>query len=275
MRATTLSLESIDQFRNWLYGRGRSTLTMKAYSTDLKTFLTYTGEREIPLPEDYEELGLYWLQEYREDLAPKTTLRRRTSLVSFADWTGSADEKLFSEWIGPTPGKTMPHPLPEGMVGVERMIRATKNEKHRALVSLCGQVGCRVREAVEVMPTDLNAQRMSLTIRGKGDKTRVVPITPEAWEVLAIPTTRALIEKRPIVGIDERFARRRITELGVMAGLLRRVASHDLRATLATHLYEQTKNLRFVQEVLGHASIKTTQLYLGIDFEGIREGMRP
>lgn len=275
MRATTLTLESIGQFRNWLSDRGRSALTVRAYTTDLKTFLKDCREDAIDLTEEYEEFGLTWLQMNRENLAPKTTLRRRTSLVAFALWAGLSND-VFGDWIGPTPAKGMPNPLVEGMAGVQRMINAAQNEKHKALVSLCGQVGCRVREAIMIEPRDLNAQRMSLTIRGKGDKTRVVPITPEAWEVLAVPTTRALLERRTIVGFgDERYARRRITELGVLAGLTRGVASHDLRATLATHMYNQTKNLRFVQEVLGHASIKTTQLYLGIDFEDIREGMRP
>lgn len=273
MRAMTLTQDSIDQFRDWLFVR-RSSLTMRAYTTDLRIFLKETEETSIPLPEDFEELGLFWLQEHRAKLAPKTTLRRRTSLAAFADWAG-VHEKLFTDWSAPSPGKSRPHPLGEGMPGIQRMIAATKNEKHRALVALCGHTACRVREAVSVMPGDVDAQRMALTIRGKGDKTRVVPITPEAWEILAVPVTRAMIENRPIVGIDERFARRRITELGVLAGLTRRVASHDLRATLATHLYKQTANLRLVQEVLGHASLKTTQLYLGIEFEDIREGMRP
>lgn len=273
MKVTILSRETIELFRNWLNDRGRSELTVKAYTTDLKIFVQDSGMDSIDLETEYEELGLAWLQMYRRRLQPKTTLRRRTSLSEFAKWAGLHD--LFADWIGPTPGPMMPNPLVEGMAGVQRMINAATRERHKALVALCGQVGCRVREAVRAMPEDLNAQKMAMTIRGKGDKVRVVPVTPEAWDTLAVPLTRAFIERRPIVGIDERYARRRITELGVLAGLTQRVASHDLRATLATHLYEQTKNLRFVQEILGHASVKTTQLYLGIDFENIREGMRP
>jgi site-specific recombinase XerD len=275
MPETTLTLESIERFRNWLNARGRSALTVKAYSTDLRIFLSESGMESLPLPDEYQELGLAWLQMNRKRLKPKTTLRRRTSLTEFGKWAMGDGSDLFDDWIGPTPGRTMPKPLAEGMDGIQRMIDAATRERHKALVALCGHLGCRVAEAVSLMPSSINAQSMAATIRGKGDKTRTVPITEEAWDVLAVPVTRAMIEKRPIVGIDERYARRRITELGVLAGLTRRVASHDLRATLATHLYDKTNNLRYVQEVLGHASIKTTQLYLGIDFESIREGMRP
>lgn len=274
MRVTTLTLESIDQFRVWLNGRGRSEKTITAYSTDLRIFLAETGGEPVILTEEYEEMGLVWLQRHRDRLAPKTSLRRRTSLAEFGKWAGLPD-RIFEDWIGPKPPKSDPHPLPEGMSGIARMIRATSNRKHQALVALLGYAGCRVGEAVAITPKDMNTQGMSLKIRGKGDRTRIVPITPEAWDVLAIPTAQAMIEGRPIVGVDERFARRTVTELGVKAGLTRRVASHDLRATLATHMYEQTKNLRLVQEVLGHESVRTTQIYLGVDFERIREGMRP
>lgn len=274
MKVTTLTPESIDQFRNWLSDRGRSAKTGRAYATDLSIFLAEAGGEPICLTEEYEAFGLTWLQRHRQKLAPKTTLRRRTSLSEFGKWAG-LPANIFQDWIGPTPARGMPHPLPEGMDGVRRMVEATKNEKHRALVALLGYAGCRVGEAVAVKPSHFDTQGMSLTIRGKGDKTRIVPVTDEAWAILAIPTTRALIEGRQVVGIDERFARRKITQLGIEAGLQRSVASHDLRATLATHLYNKTRNMRLVQEVLGHSSVKTTQLYLGVDFEDIREGMRP
>jgi len=274
MKVTTLSVETIDQFRIWLSGRGRSDLTVKAYVTDLKTFLSDTREDQIDLVTEYEEFGMTWLQMNRKALKPKTLLRRRTSLVAFAKWAGLPEDS-FSDWIGPRPKQTVPHPIPEGMEAIHRMVAATNNEKHKALVALCGFVGCRVGEAVAVVPSWLNAESMVLTIRGKGDKERTVPITEEAWDVLAMPVTRAILDGgRPIVGIDERFARRKITQLGVLAGLTRKVVSHDLRATLATHVYRKTRDIVYVQHILGHASPKTTQIYLGIDYEDMREGMR-
>lgn len=274
MKVTTLSAESIGLFRNWLRDRGRSDLTVKAYGTDLRTFLEECQEETIDLETEFEEFGMTWLQMNRNALKPKTVLRRRTSLAAFAKWAGMPPE-TFADWIGPKPKQTIPHPLPEGMEAIHRLVAATNNEKHKALIALCGYVGCRVGEAISVVPSWINAESMMMTIRGKGDKERVVPITDQAWDVLAVPMTRAMLDGgRPIVGIDERFARRKITQLGVLAGLTRKVVSHDLRATLATHVYEQTKNLIYVQHLLGHASVKTTQIYLGIDYDQMREGMK-
>lgn len=274
MKVTTLSAESIDQFRNWLSARGRSALTVRAYGTDLRTFLAECQEETIDLVNEFEEFGMTWLQMNRHSLKPKTVLRRKTSLVAFAKWAGLPAE-TFSDWTGPKPARAIPHPLPEGMEAIRRMIAATENEKHKALVALCGYVGCRVGEAIDVVPSWIDAESMMVTIRGKGDKERTVPITDEAWDILAVPMTRAMLDGgRPIVGIDERFARRKITHLGVLAGLTRKVVSHDLRATLATHVYRKTKDIIYVQHILGHSSPKTTQIYLGLDYEGMREGMR-
>lgn len=273
MQEMILTPETIERFRSSLKEKGRSVRTVRAYTTDLRIFLNHSGSESLRLPDEFQEIGMAWLEMNRWKLAPKTTLRRRTSLAEFGKWCTRID--LFEDWTGPTPGRKLPEPLVEGMDGIHRMIEVATKERHRALVSLCGHLGLRVGEAVVLMPGDINTQLMAATVRGKGDKTRIVPITEEAWQVLAVPVARAMIERRPIVGIDERYARRRITELGVLAGLTRQVSSHDLRSTLATHLYEKTKNFRYVQEVLGHASVKTTQLYLGVDFDKIREGMRP
>lgn len=276
MKATTLTVETIDQFLSFISERGHSVRTARAYGTDLKTFLLEAKEVEIDLEEEFELLGMGWLQMNRNILAPKTTLRRKTSLLSFAKWAGMPPG-LFGDWKGPKPARVIAHPLPEGIDSIRRMIDQTDNEKHKALVGLCGYAALRVGEAVEIGPAGVNAETMVLTVHGKGGVSRIVPITPELWEVLAIPTSRAFLEKgRPIVGIDERFARRKIKQLGVLAGLTREVASHDLRATCATHMYHKMgKDIVAVSAILGHASVKTTQIYLGLDLESIREGMRP
>lgn len=275
MRVTTLTHETIDQFLNYIEGRGRSPLTVRAYGTDLRTFLREVHETEIEL-EEFAAFGMSWLQLNRRILKPKTTLRRKTSLVAFASWAG-LPPNIFEDWIAPRPGRVVAHPLPEGIDAIRRMLDKTTNEKHRALVGLCGYAGLRVGEAIAVRPSDVQGETMVLSVRGKGDVTRTVPITPELWEVIAVPTTRALLDGgRPIVGIDERFARRKIKQLGVLAGLKREVASHDLRATFATHLYHKLdKDIAAVSTILGHASVKTTMIYLGIDYESVREGMRP
>lgn len=258
-KATTLSPESIDKFRSSLTARGRSNETIKGYSTDLKMLLKETEETEIQATE-FEEVGMYWLQQNRNTLAPKTTARRLTSLKEFAKWAGWGH--LFADYSAPVPGRSLPHPLPEGIEGVYRLIDVASTDSHRSLIALCGLFGCRVSEALGTKASNFMLDDMMLEIRGKGDKTRYVPISSRAWDVMAIQVTRSFIAgNTPVVGLKDRFARRVITNLGIKAGLQRHISSHDLRATFATEVYDRTLDIRLVQELLGHSSSQTTEIY--------------
>lgn len=274
LKATTLSSETIDRFLNWLEGKGRSPHTIKAYRTDLLILLEEVGEPEILL-EELEDLATRWIQFHRRTLAPKTTARRMTSLRRFAEWTGMPG-RFLNDISAPTPAQTVAHPIPEGMDGIDRLVAVANNERHKALVALLGYCGCRISEALSIRPSSFNLQSMMLLIHGKGDKYRSVPLSERAWEVLSMPVGRAFVtaEDAPVVGLNDRFARRLITELGERAKLKRRVASHDLRATLATHVYDKTRNMRLVAALMGHADEKTSALYVGVDLEKMREGMQ-
>jgi site-specific recombinase XerD len=145
------------------------------------------------------------------------------------------------------------------------MISAAKWENQKALVALLGFCGLRVAEALAVRPSHFDLNDMELVVRGKGDKTRRLPVSEEAWEFLLMPTTRAFCANdTEIVGIQDRAARALITRLGIKAGLSRRVSSHDLRATFATAVYDKTLDQRVVQELLGHSSGEQTELYIGV-----------
>lgn len=207
----------------------------------------------------------------RKKVAPKTTGRRLTSLRSFARWAGYSN--VLSDYAAPTPAKGVPHPLPEGLEGIRKMIDVATNNRQKALIALCGYCGCRVAEALSIQPKDFDFSEMNLTIRGKGDKTRVVPVSSLAWEVLAVPVTHAFVYGGTVVGLKDRYARRVITDLGVKAGLKRHISSHDLRATFATAVYDKTLDLRLVQELLGHASSHQTELYTGVSMDNMRKAV--
>jgi site-specific recombinase XerD len=269
-QVTTLTPESIDKFRSSLCARGRSDKTVRAYTTDLKTFLMELETVELPMTE-YEEAAMNWLTANRRKLAPKTTGRRLTSLRVFARWAGYSE--MLKDYSAPHPAKSQPHPLPEGMDGIRRLIAAANKDEHRALIALCGFLGCRVAEALTIRPSDFDLNEMMLTIRGKGDKTRIVPVSNQAWQVLAMPVTKAMVEGREVVGCKDRFARRIITDLGVKAGLRRHISSHDLRATFATAIYDKTLDIRVTQELLGHSSSQTTELYTNVTLDTMRKAV--
>lgn len=266
---TTLSHESIDKFRVWLFVRGKSEQTVKAYSTDLKMFLLAT---ETPVDQqEYEELSARWLTMNRNKVSPKTTARRLTSLKAFARWAGWGP--VLEDYRRPEAAKSMPHPLPEGIEGVRRLIQCASNNNQRALIALCGLCGCRIAEALAVVTTDFNTADHTLKIKGKGSKYRIVPVSKEAWEVLEVPIIKAWSENRPVVNLQDRQARKIITNLGMRANLRRRISSHDLRATFATEIYNSTLDIRVVQELLGHSSSVTTEIYVGVAMTKLRQAV--
>lgn len=267
---TTLTPASIERFRNWSIGRGQSHNTAKAYSTDLRMLLAYHSLTEIPM-EDFEMLAQQWLNETRLEAAPKTTGRRLTSLRAFGKWAKWNTE--LHEYRAPTPAKTIPHPIPERLEGLRRLTQVAENAEQRALVAACGYVGLRVGEALAFRTSWFDASEMLLRVRGKGDKERVVPVSNQAWDLIAPAFVRAMTGDGKLIHYQDRSARKCITTLGRKAGLSRAISSHDLRATYATVLSENGVNPRVIQELLGHADLSTTEIYMGVQMKALREAV--
>lgn len=259
---TILSSESIEQFRDSLYEKGLSAQTLKAYTSDLTTLLRDKETESIPQVM-FPKVAMRWLTDQKQIVAPKTTTRRLTSLKSFARWAGWGEP--LKDYQAPKTAPGEPHPLPEGLDGVRRMLACADRENHQALIGLCGLAGLRVHEALAVRASDFNLRSMMLKVLGKGDKVRFVPISEELWDILVSPVTGSFItEDALVVGLHDRAARKVVTRLGERARLQRHVKSHDLRATFATELYNKTLDIRLVQIILGHSSVETTQVYTGV-----------
>lgn len=264
-----LSEESIAQYRNWCIARGRALNTAKAYATDLKEFLKAVGDSELQM-EEYEELAMSWLNLSRQKCSPKTTGRRLTSLRQFGRWAGL--ESPLADYAAPQPARPIAHPIPEGPTGIDRMIQVAKNNQQRALLGLCGFAGLRVSEALSTRIYDFDLQTMTLSVRGKGDKMRIVPLNNRAWSAISSAYVDAMSTKDGfLVRYKDRFARKVITNLGKKAQLSRPISSHDLRATFATAAYDHALDLRSVQELLGHSSSMTTEVYTGVTMKKMRK----
>lgn len=264
-----LTLEAIDKFRNYLSRRGLSDNTVLAYYKDARTFLDSAGGSISAA--DFDHCATYWLRITRKTLSPATTTRRLSSLRAFAKWAQLPN--TLENYRAPRAVKPNPHPLPGGIPDVRRMIAATENSEHQVLVALCGLAGTRIAEALAVRPEHIDTEERMLTIVGKGEKTRRVPLSVECWDVLEWRYLCSLITGDRVVTIGDRSARQMITRLGKRSGIMRRVASHDLRATFATHIFNQTKNIRIVQELLGHSSVAITEIYLGLDKDALRDAV--
>lgn len=154
------------------------------------------------------------------------------------------------------------------------MLRSAMLQKHRILIALCGLAGLRIHEALSVRASDLNVETMMLRVLGKGEKVRNVPISNELWGIISLAVVESFCnDNAPLVELHERAARKAVTVCGQRARLSRSVSSHDLRATFATELYNKTLDIRIVQEILGHSSVETTQIYTGIAQKRMRDAI--
>lgn len=247
---------------------GRSPATSRNYVSDLQQFILWTG-KPVPMQE-FDGVAMDWLNAYRRIWKPRTSERRVTALRGFARWTGALDP--LKGYRTPTAARPTPHPIPEGIPGVLKLIDACgSNFEKRALVAMCGLCGLRIAEALAIRPEDVDYERGLLSVYGKGSKVRVVPMGDRAANEIGVAWARAVSGGRPtLLRWKDRHARATITRLGIKAGLARPISSHDLRATFATAAYAKSKDLRAVQELLGHSSSATTELYTGISMAAMR-----
>jgi site-specific recombinase XerD len=154
------------------------------------------------------------------------------------------------------------------MPGVLAMYDAARSPEHKALIVLCGMLGLRVSEARSITLDSFNDDLSVLTIRGKGDKTRIIPLSDKVREYLRPAIIQAgYTTSGRLVPLQDRTARQAITRMGRRAGLSASVSSHDLRMTFGTAAYHNSGDLRAVQELLGHASSATTELYTHVPME--------
>jgi integrase/recombinase XerD len=282
--------------------RGLAAATIRAYRSDLGDFAAARGtERDWARGPDaaVRYLAARTKRGRPSDpgLAP-TSLRRRAASIrgfyKFAFGDGLIPVDVAAHLDLPR----MPRLLPETLTveEVERLLDAAGAEddpdpvrlRDRALVELLYAAGLRISEALGLDREDLSIDGGFVRVIGKGDKERLVPVGDVALSVLttwiAGPRTAllALNHVEPARGgplflgdHGRRLARQQgwaaVKRAAAGAGLADRVSPHTLRHSFATHLLEGGADLRIVQELLGHASISTTQLYTHLTGERIRE----
>ena len=150
---------------------------------------------------------------------------------------------------------------------IAAMLKATENKKHKSLIALIYSCGLRRNEAVNLKIEDIDSKRMQVKIRGaKGRKDRYVTLA----EKTLIYLRSYYKEDRPANYLFEGASRKKYSETSVYnviknaaqkAELKKRVYPHILRHSFATHNLEQGMDLRYIQELLGHESTKTTEIY--------------
>lgn len=155
------------------------------------------------------------------------------------------------------------------MDGVHQMVAFAKRPHHKVLVGLCGLAGLRVSEAREISVDWIDLQGRLLRVLGKGEVERTVPISDALLPILV--NSMAYAREFKLVPLSDSSARAIITSIGIRT-LGHHVASHDLRMTFGTAVNDKY-GVRTAQELLGHASIETTQGYTLVTMQTLREAV--
>ncbi len=271
---------------------GVSSHTLAAYRSDLMRFL---GWRREHAPGPIEKLDVATLRGYVDhlvaaDLAPSSISRHLASLSTFFRYLvleGKLTDNLAKLLTAPALWDRLPVVL--GPSAVERLLAAPSAEtrlgrRDRAALETLYATGCRASEVVGLRPCDLDLQAGLARCVGKGDKERRVPIGSRACEALTDYLKRDrpyLVARHPAVEtvfvtragkpLSRMGLWRIVKQSAAAAGLPAEVSPHTLRHSFATHLLAGGADLRAVQEMLGHASIATTQVYTRVELSRLRQ----
>jgi integrase/recombinase XerD len=274
--------------------RGLSPATIRAYRADLTDFAS--GRGVATSWADGPDAARRHLAERTRRGSPRdpglapTSLRRRAASIRgfyrFAFGDGLIEHDIAAHIDLPRQPRLLPETLT--VADVEALLDATPDLRGRALLELLYAAGLRVSEAIGLDREDLALDGGYVRVIGKGDKERLVPVGDIAldwlgrWLEEGRPALLALHHMAPARGgplfLGDRGGRlARQQAFAIVRGAARRagladgVSPHTLRHSFATHLLEGGADLRIVQELLGHASISTTQLYTHVTGERVRE----
>ena len=149
------------------------------------------------------------------------------------------------------------------------MIQVTINLKHKAIIALLYSSGIRRGELLSMRPTDIDSRRMLIRIpNGKGNKSRETLLSQNALEMLRAyfrlyhPSVYLFEGYRPGIPYSTTSVRKIVERAAYRAGVTKPVCIHSFRHAFATHLLEQGANLKVIQRLLGHTSMRTTSVYL-------------
>ncbi|MHC4378780.1 MAG: site-specific tyrosine recombinase [Planctomycetota bacterium] len=270
---------------------GLAPRTLAAYRRDLEAFARRQAARGVESPEQLTEQHLIDdLAHLRRELgrAESSVARGLSALRSWLRFQvaeGELDRDPSARLSTPKLGRKLPEVL--SVEEVQRLLESADGEdwrelRDRALLEVLYACGARVSEAVGLRVDDLPSELDHLRLLGKGNKTRLVPLAQRAAEALRAWVERgreqvpggilqsAVFLDRRGQPLDRTAAWRIVKERAQQAGLGTRLSPHGLRHAFASHLVEAGADLRSVQELLGHASIQTTQIYTHTDAERVR-----
>ncbi|QEG34006.1 tyrosine recombinase XerC [Bythopirellula goksoeyrii] len=274
--------------------RGASSHTIKGYREDLAAFADYFSEEDGSFP-DLGEITAVELRGFLSALHEagyaKTSIARKLaslrSLYRFGQREGWAKTNPAKALRNPRKAHKLPHFLTTDQIG--KLLAAPQGKslsslRDRAILETLYSAGLRVSELVDLNDGDLDFPQGIVKVRGKGRKERLAPLGSYATKAIQVWQSARKLSPKEATGRQapvfvNRFGTRLTTRsVGRMlekylrqTGLDRRTSPHTLRHSFATHLLDRGADIRSVQELLGHASLVTTQIYTHVSTSNLRQ----
>ena len=274
--------------------RGLSDNSITNYSFDVQRLMNHLEEREIqvsPVNISEEEVQ-HFIYEAAKELNARSQSRIISGLRSFFSYLVFEDYRKQNplELIeSPKTGRKLPDTL--STEEIDRMIGAidlgkAEGERNRAILETLYGCGLRVSELIHLRLSDLYFSEGFILVTGKGNKQRFVPIAAETQKYINIYRNEVRVHATIKKGFEDiLFLNRRgagltramiftlIKQLAEKSGIRKKVSPHTFRHSFATHLLEHGADLRAIQQMLGHESITTTEIYMHLDRTHLKEVM--
>jgi integrase/recombinase XerD len=239
--------------------------TLKTYSAAFLAFLDWCGPR-MPLDLSVQDVVDYLCLCIARANISETVQNQIINAIKF--YFEKVEGKPRTHYPIPRPKRYVPLPKLLDKSEVRDMIQGTQNIKHRCMLMMLYGCGMRLSEVLSLLPSDVDSKRMVLHIRhAKGKKDREVPLPAQLLAALREyfrayrPMTWLFEGTSPGEPYSDRSLQQVVKQAAARARIQRPVTAHMLRHSYATHLMEAGIDLRYIQSTLGHASIKTTEIY--------------
>jgi integrase/recombinase XerC len=258
--------------------------TVTAYQHDLNALLGFCEREKL---ESFTTLDSFHVRRFaaeshRRGLGPRSVARRLSAVRTFLEYLveiGVVKSNVGVHVEAPKPSKHLPSTLDADQVASLLAISGDEplEVRDRAILELFYSSGLRLAELVGLNLGDVDAADRTVRVLGKGSKARVIPVGRYALAALhdwlqvrpglAAHGEPALFVSKAGVRISRRSVQMRVNHWAKRQAVPTGVHPHMLRHSFATHVLESSKDLRAVQEMLGHASLSTTQIYTHLDFQ--------
>ena len=285
--------QAITDYKHYLnIERGLSKNTIDSYVNDIKKLILFLEKNEVSISPIY--IDKEFIQKFIYDVAKKVNPRSQARIISglrsffeyliFEDYRKTNPTDLIET---PNIGRKLPDTLSEDEINqliTSIDLSDSQGERNRTILETMYSCGLRVSELITLKISDLFFEEGFIRVIGKGNKQRFIPIHTTAQKYILNYTKQVRNQMTPQKGFEDTvFLNRRgkgltrqmifiiLKDLAFKINLSKKISPHTLRHSFATHLLKNGADLRAIQQMLGHESITTTEIYVHLDKSYLKE----